>query len=145
MMMGERMVHAVIGGGNIGTLMAAELVAKGHEVRVVARDARSWSGVLEVLDAEGSRLMEGQLALATADLERGVDGADVIWVTYPSFMFERLSAELTPLLRAGQMVGVVPGADAEFFFGELRDKGCTLFGLQRVHSIARLAERGKSV
>lgn len=46
----------------------------------------------------------------------------------------------------GQKIGIIPGfGGAEFAFKKLMDKGCILYGFQRVHSIARLKEYGKAV
>lgn len=137
---------AIIGGGNIGTLMAGEFAARGHEVRMFTSDASSWSESIEVFEAGGDApLMTGRLALVTCDLERAVADADWVWVTHPTSRFEPLSKRLLPLIGAGQRLAVVPGSDAEFYFGACVDRGAKLLGLQRVHSIARLRERGRSV
>ena len=140
------MVITVIGGGNIGTLMAGEFAARGHEVRMYTSDAPAWSGDIDVYGPEGDLpLMTGHLALVTDDLEKAVSGADWVWVTHPTSRFQPLSKRLVPLITAGQRLAVVPGADAEFYFGACVEKGAELLGLQRVHSIARLRERGRSV
>lgn len=137
---------AIIGGGNIGTLMAGEFAARGHEVRMFTSDAASWSETIEVYGPEGDApLMTGRLALVTNDLKEAVSDADWVWVTHPTSRFQPLSEQLVPLIEAGQRLAVVPGADAEFYFGSCVDKGAELLGLQRVHSIARLRERGRSV
>jgi len=138
------MVITIIGGGNIGTLMAAEFAGRGHEVRMVASDAPSWPGVVEAYDSEDNLVLKGELAMVTSDLSQAVPGSDWIWVTYPTSQFASLAKRLNPLVSAGQKLAVVPGADAEFAFGPVVKKGATLFGLQRVHSVARLKERGRS-
>ena len=136
---------AIIGGGNIGTLMAGEFAAGGHEVRMFVSKPDIWDRSIEVLDQQDSVLMSGQLAVVSDDLKLCADGADMIMVTYPTFMLQAIANKLLPLVNTGQRIGVVPGNDAEFFFAEHVRKGAILFGLQRVHSIARLKERGKSV
>lgn len=136
---------AVIGGGNIGTLMAGEFAAHGHEVRMCASRPETWSQAIDVLGPDGNVLMTGPLALVTDDLARAVDGAELVFVTYPTFLFADLAARLLPLVGAGQALVVVPGADAEFSFAPCTASGAVLLGLQRVHSVARLEERGKSV
>lgn len=135
----------VIGGGNIGTLMAAEFAAKGHAVTMFASDPDSWSCRLEVLDAHDEPVCTGELSCVTADLRRAVEGAHMIWVTYPTFMLEDLARDLIPLLDPSQWLGVVPGNDAEFIFSRHVESGGVLFGLQRVHSVARIKKRGQSV
>ena len=139
------MVIAIVGGGNIGTLMAGEFAAAGHEVRVVTSNPPDWCGTVNVLDRGGEILVSGELTLVTENLSKAIDGADYIWITYPTFMLEKVANDLLPLVEPHQRIGVVPGNGAEFFFGSHVRKGAVLFGLQRVHSIARLCERGHSV
>lgn len=136
---------SIIGGGNVGTLMAAEFAAAGHEVVVCASHPEEWSSRIEVLDQHDGLVFESELSEVTPDLDSAVRDADIVWITYPTFMLPDLAASLLPSIHAGQLIGVVPGNDAEFFFSEHIAKGAVLFGLQRVHSIARLKQRGKSV
>jgi opine dehydrogenase len=136
----------VIGGGNIGTLMAAEMACKGHEVTVFTSHSPRWQCELTIWKSDDTLWRTGKIALATSDLEEAVRGAELIWVTLPAQMFGAIARKLEPLVQPGQMVGVVPGAGgAEFAFHCLIEKGCVFFGLQRVHSIARLKEYGRSV
>ena len=135
----------IIGGGNIGTLMAVEFASKGHEITVCASDARRWSGHLEAYDTDDRLVCAGDLACVTDDLALSVRDAELVWVTHPTFMLETLSGKLEPVLAPSQWLGFVPGNDAELVFGWHVANGGTLFGLQRVHSVARLRERGRSV
>lgn len=137
--------HAIIGGGNIGTLMAAELAAKGKQVYVFASDAKKWHSSLTVLDQDERVVYDQCVVHATNDLQEAVSDADYIWITYPTHLLGDISSRLLPLATSNQKIGVVPGACAEFFFNDLLERGCVLFGLQRVHSVARLKERGRSV
>ena len=136
----------IIGGGNIGTLMAAEMAYRGGEVTVYTSKPERWSRELTVFDADDRELLRGGIKEATDDIRRAVDGADVIWVCTPSTMFRKVASELEPAVKPGQVIGAVPGSGgAEFAFAGCIQKGCTLIGLQRVHSIARLKEYGSSV
>lgn len=139
------MVIAIIGAGNIGTLMAGEFAARGHEVRLYSSKAADWSQTIEVYGQQDELVCVGALACVTDDLAEAVQGVDYVWVTYPTSQFAGLAAKLNPLIVAGQKLAVVPGADAEFAFGEVVGRGATLLGLQRVHSVARIKERGRSV
>ena len=125
--------------------MAGEFAARGHAVRMCASDADRWHGEVEVLGRDGELLCVGRLSSVTSSLSDAVGGADWVFVTHPSSRFSALASELVPLVEAGQKVVVVPGADAEFWFAGVVGKGAELLGLQRVHSIARLKERGRSV
>lgn len=136
----------VIGGGNIGTLMAADAAISGHSVIMYARDVSGFDTNLEVLDNDKNLLYSTKIDGVTSDLEDAVKDADVLFVTYPAFAFGSLGDKLDKLINEPKMIGIIPGSGgAEFAFKKLIDKGCTLFGFQRVHSIARLNQKGKSV
>lgn len=136
---------AVLGGGNIGTLMAAEFSSKGHDVWVVTHDASSWSKEIEVFAGDEMQLIPATPIQPTSSIEDAVVGAEYIWITYPIHVMGATADALVSHVKPGQKIGVVPGACAELFYGKLLQKGCILFGLQRVHSVARIKERGRSV
>lgn len=136
----------VIGGGNIGTLMAAEMAYKGHAVTIYTSKPERWSKEITVLNDHGNVMLTGKLAGITGSLEEAVSEAELIWVAVPAELFVNLGKQLERFIQPGQMVGIVPGSGgAEFAFRGVIERGCTFFGLQRVHSIARLEEYGRSV
>ena len=141
----------IIGGGNIGTLMAAEATKNGHQVSVYTSKVEKWKAYnrkVTVLTADGTALYTAQIDSVTSDLSQAVKDSQVILVTYPASMFKALSDDLGALLpNNGQvMLGFLPGSGGvEFNFAGLADRGITVFGTQRVHSIARLGENGLSV
>lgn len=140
------MKTTVIGGGNIGTLMAAEMAAKGYEVTLYTSKPQCFNKQIDVYDSEEHLLLSGQLKKFTSDMQEALEGADIVWITMPAQTFSQLAEKLLPHVRSGMYIGVVPGSGgAEFTFHRLIAAGCILFGLQRVHSIARLKEYGKSV
>lgn len=136
----------IIGGGNIGTLMAAELAVKGHRVTMCTSEPALWRKRIDVYDAEDRLLLQGELEEITSDIKAAVQEAELIWITLPAHLFRETAAKVCPLIREGQYVGIVPGTGgAEFAFREVVKRGGILLGLQRVHGIVRLKERGKSV
>ena len=135
----------VIGGGNIGTLMAAELSAKGNDVWVLTSSPEQWPGTLDVLDENNAAVIQNVPVTATTNLAEAVQDAAYVFVTYPTYLLADLCERLLPHIGPGQRIGMVPGACGELFLHPLMETGCTLFGLQRAHSIARLKERGRSV
>ena len=140
------MKTTILGGGNIGTLMAAEFAKKGHDVTVYTSKPEKWSNEIEVYDASDRLLKSGVIKKVTDSIEEALDGAEYIWVVMPAQLFSSLAEKMTPYLKAGQYIGVVPGSGgAEFAFHDAIKKGCTLFGFQRVHSIARLKKYGHAV
>lgn len=139
------MIISILGGGNIGTLIAAELAIRGHSVRIFASRPDLWSPFIEIYSRDDKLLGQGEISLVTNDLDLAIGDADLIFITYPSFMLQQTANQLLPLVSQNQTICVVPGGNAEFFFHEHIKKGATLVGLQRVHSIARLKEKGHSV
>lgn len=135
----------IIGGGNVGTLMAAEFSSKGEEVWVYTSGAAIWASGLTVTDNENNVVIADARVMATDDLAAAVEGAAYIFVTYPTYLLADLCRRLLPLVEPGQRVGLVPGACGELFLHPVADSGAILFGLQRVHSVARLETRGKRV
>ena len=127
------MVITIVGGGNIGTLMAAEFASRGHEVRMVASDAESWPGVAEAYDSEDNLVLRGELALVTSDLSRAVPGSDWIWVTYPTSQF----ASLVRRCWGCELIDEPLGGDGD-------GNELVLSDILGTHSVARLKERGRS-
>lgn len=137
---------AVIGGGNIGTLMACDMAKKGHEVQIYSSQTSCWKDTLEVWDAKENLLYQTKLAGVSSSLECIIPWADFVWITYPAQLFDKIAKEIESYVKSGQIIGVVPGSGgAEFAFRSLVEKGAILCGLQRVHSIARLKKYGESV
>lgn len=135
----------IIGGGNIGTLMAAEFASRGHDVTIYTSKPEKWNYEVIAFTENDSIIFSGQLRNVTNKIGVALSEAEVIFLTSPSFLFNELANQMLPYTKPGQMIGIVPGnGGAEFAFAKHILKGCILFGLQRVHSIARLAEYGKS-
>ena len=136
----------VIGGGNIGTLMSAEAAYKGHSVTVYTSKPHKWEKCIDVYDSNENLLIRGVMSKITDNMELALKDADYVWVTVPAQVFPIIAKKMAPYATSKQKIGIVPGfGGAEFIFRSEIEKGCTFFGLQRVHSIARLKEYGKSV
>lgn len=136
----------IIGGGNIGTLMAAEFANKGHKVIMYTSKPSLWNEEISVYNCDEELILRGKLALVINSMQEAIKNADYIWVTMPAEFFLELSVKMFPFVHKGQKIGIVPGSGgAEFAFNSLIQKECILFGLQRVHSIARLKKYGESV
>lgn len=135
----------VIGGGNIGTLLAAELSKKGFDTYIYSSKT-NWADEIEVFDHENNFLFKSEKVIVTDDIKLAVKDAEFVFVTYPPALFEKLAHELDANLNEGTYLGIIPGSGgAEFAFKNLINQGIILFGFQRVHSIARLKEYGRSV
>lgn len=140
------MKTAVIGGGNIGTLLAAEMLRKGHEVTVYTSRPGEWKEEISVLDASDAVLWRAKTYRATDQIGEALQSAALVFITMPAQMFPALAQLMEPYIRKDMMLGVVPGSGgAEFIFSGWIKKGSTLFGFQRVHSIARIRKYGEAV
>ena len=136
----------VIGGGNIGTLMAADAAYKGNEVVIYTSKPEQWNKELSVYDADDKLLRRGHISKATNSMREAVEKAEHIWITMPPHLFSSIAEEILPFVHEGQKIGIIPGSGGgEFAFRKVIEKDVILFGLQRVHSIARLKKYGESV
>lgn len=109
--LGSRVV-AILGAGNGGKAMAADLTLRGFSVRLYDRfpeavaDVRNRGGIyLQGTAISGFAPVE----TATTDLLTAVSGADVVVIVVPAYAHEFLIDQLIPLLEAGQTVLFTPG------------------------------------
>lgn len=74
---------AVVGGGSTGHMVAADVASRGHEARLC--DSEAYREILEQTAAIGKIALSGsgfdtvgELAMATTDVARALDGADLV-------------------------------------------------------------------
>ena len=140
------MIVAIVGAGNVGTQLAVHCASKGHAVRVHSSRPEKFGSELRIVDSRGTEVLRGPIEIATSDMARAVDGADLIFVTVPAFAMERVANDIEPYAREGQTIVLVPGTGGgECAFSGCLSAGSTIFGLQRTLSVARLVEYGKTV
>lgn len=136
----------VVGGGNIGTLLAAELAASGYEVTVFTSKPERWSKDITVYDIHHSLLAKGHIRCITNDLSTALHDQEYIFVTYPSDIQEAFTKKAVQYTQAGTKYVMLPGyGGTEFLMDPVLQKGAILVGFQRVHAISRLIEYGHSV
>ncbi|MBO5317366.1 MAG: NAD/NADP octopine/nopaline dehydrogenase family protein [Oscillospiraceae bacterium] len=136
----------IVGGGNIGTQFAVHCAYKRHAVTVFTSKPERFSQTVRCVDAQGNETCCGELSCVTSDPETAFSQAQVIFVTVPADCMAQYARLITPYVRPGVMVGLIPGTGGgECAFRECLDKGAVLFGLQRVPAVARLAEYGRTV
>ncbi len=136
----------IIGGGNIGTLLAADIARKNHSVTVYTPKADKWNYTISVYNSEEEFLFSSKLYLVTDDMEKAINDAQIILVTLPAYMFDDLANKMLPYIKSNQFIGFFPGSGGvEYAFKKFIERNVTIFGFQRVHSIARLKEYGKAV
>lgn len=136
---------AVIGGGNVGTQFACVCASKGFGVNVYSSKPEKYDGMLEVID-ECGKITVGKLNKVTANIGEAVKDCQIIFVTHPAFRLKEVADQLLPYIEKNMNICVLPGTGgAEFAFRECMKAGATLFGLQRVPSVARMEQYGKRV
>ena len=108
---------AILGGGHGCYAAAADLSEAGHEVRLWRRDATALKPVVEagsivLKDADGARAVK--IALATADIARALEGAQLIVIPSPAIAQEDIARAMAPHLEDGQVVFLPPGTFGSF-------------------------------
>ncbi len=136
----------IVGGGNVGTQIAVHAAETGNKVTVYTTRKAEFSKFLRIVDQNGELLHGGEIVCATDDPEIAFAAADIVFVTTPSFLMKTTAEKIYPHVKAGAKIGLVPGGGGgECAFKPHVEKGCTLFGLQRVPSVARLIKYGDTV
>ncbi|KAA3647850.1 MAG: NADP transhydrogenase subunit alpha [Chloroflexi bacterium] len=112
--MSKKPVFAILGAGNGGFVTAADLTLRGYEVRLfeLAEFAATIEPILEN-DGIALRGIAGEgLAMPTlvsSDIEKTLDGADVILVIVPSMGHREIARVCAPYLKPEQIVVLIPG------------------------------------
>lgn len=136
----------IYGGGNIGTQFAVHCAEKGHEVIIYSSKPALFSNDLTIVDEHQNVVRRGRIHCATNDAQLAFSNADLVFVTVPAFCMKAAADEMLPYLKEGVKIGLIPGTGgSECAFKACRDRGAVIFGVQRVPSVARLVEYGKSV
>ena len=120
---------AIIGGGNGGQAMAGHLASMGERVRlfdvvpatVEALNKRGGIQIHHAIEAFG------KLEFATDNMEKAMDGADILMIILPSIYHRSIAEKMVPYLKDGQTVFLHPEAScgAIAFRKVMQDMGCT--------------------
>lgn len=136
---------AIIGAGNMGTAMAADLARK-HNVKLHTSKPHLFSGTLKYVDIETGSFFESSISLASDSYEAAVKDADIVFMTVPTQVIAETVEKILPHISSNTSVGYVPGAGGvEYLSAPLIAKGCCIFGFERVPYVARLKEYGRIV
>jgi len=135
------------GGGGIGTLLLGDLGTREDiVVKLLTSHPDRWSREIEVFAADGSIVRRSRIDQVSDNPRDVITGSHVVISTVPSHVLPSTVRRISPYVESGMWVGVVPGSGgSEFYCMDLVNRGCVLFGFQRVHGIARPREYGKSV
>ena len=124
---------AVLGAGNGGCAVAFDCAAHGHQVRLF--DFEAFPESIRAVKAQGGIHCEGELegfeplAYVGHEVEKALDGADLIYAVGPAYSTKPFAEACKPFLSPGQTVIVCPsscGGAIELKKGaglQLRDDG----------------------
>lgn len=136
----------IIGGGNMGCVLAGKF-AKNNRVTLYTNlkdKIDLYDHHMRVYCEDNNSYYSANIFKITDSLQEFCELSDYIFVTFPSFLFEQLCKDILPFLKETHHLFFVPGSGgAELFFKPVLEKGVTISGLQRVHSVARIIEFGK--
>lgn len=113
---------AVLGCGNGGKAIAAELAHNGASVSIYEAIPNEGFRKLQdekVITLTGTMNMVGNIELVTDDLKEAISGRKIILVVVPSFAHEIIFKSLVPLLEDGQHIVVIPGNYSTFLVKKL--------------------------
>ena len=120
---------AVVGAGNGGHAFAGHLALLGQRVRIFD----VVQATVDALNEKGGITLEqelegfGPLEFATTDIEKVMDGAEVIALILPSIYHEAMARRMIPHLKDGQTVFIQPEQTCGgiMFRKLMKEMGCT--------------------
>lgn len=136
----------VIGGGNVGTLISAQLTHKNHIVSLYTRNIKRWSDTITVYDNDTNQKITEKIYKITDNLSEAVLDAKFIIITIPSFAQRKIIDNLYEINLNNTIICFYPGTGGgELISKKLINNNVIICGPQRICSVARLIEYGKSV
>jgi opine dehydrogenase len=117
----EKDLVAVLGGGNGGHAVAANLSLAGFKVNFfeLPRFADSFEKVLRTKEIQIQGVsVDGvaKLNLATTDIQQAIKNADVIFVITPAFGHKAMAEVSAPFVQDGQTIVLMPGSGGSLEF-----------------------------
>jgi opine dehydrogenase len=144
---------AVLGSGNGGCAVAFDCAAHGHQVRIF--DFEKFPESIKAVQNNSGIHCEGELegfqpvASAGHEIEKALNGADIIYAVGPAYSTKPFAEACKPYLKQGQIVIVCPsscGGSVEFKNGaglDLRDEDIVVAETSTLPYAVRLIEPGK--
>ncbi len=144
---------AVLGSGNGGCAIAFDCAAHGHQVRLF--DFEQFPQSIQAVQKNGGihceGILEGFQSVVSAghDIEKTLDGADIIYAVGPAYSTRPFAEACRPYLKQGQIVIVCPsscGGSIEFKNGaglDLRGRDIIVAETSTLPYAVRLLEPGK--
>lgn len=135
----------IVGAGNIGTQFAVHCAEKGHAVTVYSSKPDRIQKQLYIVDEHDQITHQGTIERATHDPAEAFAQAELVFLTVPATLMKRNADLIAPYANPNMIICLAPGiGGGECAFKQCVDRGSVVCGLQRVPSVARLVEYGKT-
>lgn len=122
----------IIGCGNSGLIHAAKLIEKGHKVAILKSSNNVHEEFYDVICSEGGYNVKDETSggnryfakpeFITRDAEKAISFADVIMVMTTTLQHERIAKLISPYVRDGQIIVLVPGYMGSLIFRKFISK-----------------------
>lgn len=135
----------VVGGGNVGTLLCAELLHGNKDVDVYlnTRNRDKWANKIEVTNAESELLYSVNNFTVT---NKKITNADLYFFTIPKHAIKNELEEYLQQVTSNALFVFIPGTGGiEHLYTKRKNENIDFVGLQRVPFISRLNVYGNSV
>lgn len=134
----------IIGGGNLGTVIACVAASKGYHVDLLTGHPDKWNNQIHVNDLS-DRSYIGVIHKISDDPSTLIPDANMVLACLPGNAVESWIMKIKPFLKDNTPFGSVFCSSGFFPIAiAILGEAHPLFGLQRVPFIARLSEYGKS-
>ncbi len=110
--MSQKIIWAIVGGGNGGQSLAGHLALKGFSVRLYD----IFPETIEAIRASGGIHVDGvvkgfgALEAATTHIDEAIDGAHIVMIVAPATAHRSIAKVCAPFLQDGQIVFIHPGS-----------------------------------
>ena len=140
--MSEIRTVCICGGGGLGLVCAGVFLSKGLKVKLLTGHPENWNKDIVVFDPEG-KTYGGKLDIVTSNAAEVIPKADMIFLTLPGFLIEKVLEEIKPFIGEDTVIGSVVSSTGFFFAAHnILTNQNPLFGFQRVPYIARQRKYG---
>lgn len=139
--------HLYNRGGNEGHYFLA-LLGSRPELNISLLTSRPEKFGYEVISLNTTNKIEtvGRIAKVSSDPEEVIPSADMIIILVPSNTYPGYLNKIAPYVQPGTILGFIPGTGGvEFLAKPFIERGCPVFGSQRVPSGTKVIEPGHKV
>jgi len=120
----EKDLVAVLGGGNGGHAVAAELALAGYKVNFfeLPQFAANFEKVLRTKEVRTEGISGENVAklnMATTDVQQAIKDAEVLFVVTPAFGHRAMAETCAPFVQEGQIILLMPGSGGSLEFAKI--------------------------